>query len=136
VTNVHLSEKAWRRIEMRSSPMWVQVYPQSPDCSNPENLRRWDQDLLPQHSGGDKRTLVCSSGFGGSPGEIRTPVGGSLLLSQDPKPAIQGSISCLYGRGTCAVRYTRRSPKSPPPGCDNPGLIKSNLTRRIRIRFA
>jgi len=69
-SNVHLSKKAWRRIEMRSSPMWVQVYPQPPNYSNPENSRRRDQDLLlPQHSGGDKRILVCSSAFDGTPGE-------------------------------------------------------------------
>jgi len=48
---------------------------------NPENSSRWDQDLLPQRSGGDKRVVVCSLALGGSPGEIRTPVGGSLLLS-------------------------------------------------------
>jgi len=70
----------------------------------------------------------------GSPGEIRTPVGGSLLLSQDPKPAIQGFISCLYGRDTCCPLHSAE-PRSPPPGCDIPGLIKSTLARRIRIRL-
>jgi len=36
----------------------------------------------------------------GSPGEIRTPVGGFLLLSQDPKPAIQGSFHACTGEAS------------------------------------
>ena len=30
VSNIHLSEKAWREIEVQSSPMWVHLYQQPP----------------------------------------------------------------------------------------------------------